>query len=305
MVSKCYFYNPKSSEFEQITIHDLEYLYKNDLVNCNVVRRNLYLKKNSDIPMVAVLEGNREHGFRLKPDFIGNTTISYRGNKESLTHLGNKEAIAELEEFTIRFNNDTVKLFIDYAEQEKQVTCNNKKYIVDIYFKLKRTEPKHYFEEWNGEIFFEIYHTCKVDYPQSEDFAIEHYPLFEYRVYDYYNFDLCRSKEGFEKRKAFVKDSYMKNELRGILIFPNHNGCRYEWRDSKIVNKTTTICGTIYTVFPIGNNKWAIRYSHNEKTITKYRYCGNEFTSQESAIKAAERLAFMRFNGNIINKDFK
>ena len=47
----------------------------------------------------------------------------------------------------LKFGNEEVKIFIEYAECERPVICNGRRYEIDIYFKLKSTEPKCYFEK--------------------------------------------------------------------------------------------------------------------------------------------------------------
>lgn len=66
------------------------------------------------------LEG-AHHGFRRKGMPGGNTSDYSRGERESLTHQGNKEVISELKEIILKFSNEEVKVFIEYAECEKSV----------------------------------------------------------------------------------------------------------------------------------------------------------------------------------------
>lgn len=63
------------------------------------------------------------------------------------------------------------------------VKCNNREYEIDIYIKIDRTEPEEYKNFWNGELWLEVFHTCKVDRKQAEDFAIESLPLFETKTH--------------------------------------------------------------------------------------------------------------------------
>ena len=48
-----------------------------------------------------------------------------------------------------------------------------------------------------------LFHTCKVDSKQAEDFAIANETLFEYKVPNFFNFVNNISLEGYEKRKRF------------------------------------------------------------------------------------------------------
>ena len=113
--------------------------------------------------MVMVKNG-LHHGFRRKGSSEGNRTGYSRGEKESLTHQGNKEVIASMEELIIKTNEETIRLFIESAECEKAVICRGKRYEIDIYIKLRKTEPMEYYHKWNGELWFEVFHTCPVDY---------------------------------------------------------------------------------------------------------------------------------------------
>ena len=255
-------------------------------------RKNLFRREDGKIPMVMVKEGARR-GFRRKGIPGGNTLDYSRGEKESLTHQGNKEVISELKEIVLKFNNEEVKVFIEYAECEKPVICNGRRYEIDIYFKLKATEPESYFEKWNGELWFEVFHTCKVDYQQAEDFAIANKTLFEYKVSKNYSFYDKISEEGYEKRKSVLSSIYSTKGIAGMLICQSRNESIHKWRRSVNGNMTAYIGESNFTIVRSKIGDWGIAYGDGK---WKWEYNNKKFASEEEAMKVAEYFAFLLFN---------
>ena len=95
-------------------------------------KENLYWSKNKNQKMVFVSKGNI--GFRKHPKNSSNS-FYYRGENESMTHKGYKEAIASLKEIKITIANEEVTIYIDNAELEKEVVCNGRHYKCDVFFK--------------------------------------------------------------------------------------------------------------------------------------------------------------------------
>ena len=255
-------------------------------------RKNLFRREDGKIPMVMVKEGV-SRGFRRKGVPGGNTSDYSRGEKESLTHQGNKEMISELKEIVLKFSNEEVKVFIEYAECEKPVICNGRRYEIDIYFKLKATEPESYFEKWNGELWFEVFHTCKVDYQQAEDFAIANKTLFEYKVSKNYSFYDKISEEGYEKRKAMLSSIYSTKGIAGMLICQSRNESIHKWRRSVNGNMTAYIGESNFTIVRSKIGDWGIAYGDGK---WKWEYNKKKFASEEEAMKVAEYFAFLLFN---------
>ena len=255
-------------------------------------RKNLCRREDGKIPMVMVIEG-AHHGFRRKGIPGGNTSDYSRGEKESLTHQGNKEVISELKEIVLKFSNEEVTVFIEYAECEKPVICNGRRYEIDIYFKLKATEPKSYFEKWNGELWFEVFHTCKVEYRQAEDFAIANKTLFEYKVSKNYSFYDKISEEGYEKRKAMLSSIYSTKGIAGMLICQSRNESIHKWRRSVNGNMTAYIGESNFTIVKSKIGDWGIGYGDGK---WKWEYNNKKFASEEEAMKVAEYFAFLLFN---------
>ena len=91
--------------------------------------------------MVLVRKGLNQ-GFRRKGIGTGNYSVKSRGERESLTHQGNKEALSTMDELLIRFNDEEVTLFIKSIEMEKKfLTIDDAKRNADfIAFKLYNNE---------------------------------------------------------------------------------------------------------------------------------------------------------------------
>ena len=293
LLNCCYYYDHVRQEYIKTDFKKMLQLEKADPAEFIRRRKNLYRRDDGKIPMVMVKEG-MYHGFRRKGIPGGNISDYSRGEKESLTHQGNKEVIADLKEVILKFGNEEVKIFVEYAECEKTVNCNGRRYEIDIYLKLKNTEPECYFEKWNGELWFEIFHTCKVDYQQAEDFAIANKTLFEYKVYDYYNFYDNISEEGYEKRKSMISRMYSAKGIDGMLICQSRNMPIHKWKRSTNGNMTAYIGDSNFTIVKskYGNN-YGIGYGNGK---WKWKYNKKKFNSEEDAMKVAEYFAFLLFN---------
>lgn len=298
LLISCYYYDQIKQEYVKTDFAKMLELEKNDPAEFIRRKSNLYRREDGKIPMVMVKNG-LHHGFRRKGIPGGNTSDYSRGEKESLTHQGNKEAIAGLKDVLLKFGDEEVKIYIVYAECEKPVVCDGRRYEIDIYMKLKSTEPECYFERWNGELWFEIFHTCKVDYQQAEDFAIANKTLFEYKVSDYYNFFDNISEEGYEKRKNMIRSIYSTKGIDGMLICQSRDASIRRWKRSANGNMTANIGDSNFTVIKskYGDN-YGIGYGNGK---WKWEYNKKKFASEEEAMKVAEYFAFLLFNKEKIN----
>lgn len=295
MLITCYYFDQVRQEYYKTTFREMLRIEKEDYSEFLRRKSNLYRREDRKIPMVMVKNG-LHHGFRRKGSLGGNRTEYSRGERESLTHQGNKEVIASMEEVTLKVGEEIIRLFIESTECEKAVICRGKRYEIDIYIKLKKTEPMEYYHKWNGELWLEVFHTCPVDYSQAEDFAMENKALFEYKVSDNYNFFDNISEEGYEKRKQYIKAIYAKKGINGILIGQTRNAdeIHYSWRRSPNGNMTARIGETNFTVIASKfDNSYGIVYG--EKLI-KWEYNKRKFLSEEEAMKIAEYFSFLLYN---------
>ncbi len=292
MLNCCYYYDHVRLEYVKTDFKKMLQLEVDNPAEYIRRRSNLYRREDGKIPMVMVKNG-LHHGFRRKGNLGGNTADYSRGEKESLTHQGNKEVIADLKKIILKFGNEDVKIFIEYAECERPVICNGRRYEIDIYFKLKATEPEYYFEKWNGELWFEVFHTCKVDYQQAEDFAIANKTLFEYKVSKNYSFYDKISEEGYEKRKAMLSGIYSTKGIAGMLICQSRNESIHKWRRSVNGNMTAYIGESNFTIVKSKIGDWGIGYGDGK---WKWEYNNKKFASEEDAMKVAEYFAFLLFN---------
>ena len=297
MLITCYYYDERSLEYKRTNLKEMKMLEPTDREEFLYRQQRLYRDESKRIPMTLVRNGCRQ-GFRRKGNGCGNQTGYSRGEKESLTHQGNKEAIASLDEFTIKYNGKEVRLYVRTIETEKSVVCNGNRYEVDLYFELERTEPAEYCTQWNGELWFEIFHTCKVDSKQAEDFAIENKALFEYKVPEFFNFVDNISEEGYEKRKLSIAGRYEEKGIEGILICQTRNETFQYWTKSKNDNWVAKINGYYFTIVKskFGDN-YGIIYGEGKYV---WKYNGKEFETIEDAKKNADFIAFKLYNNEKI-----
>lgn len=199
-----------------------------------------------------------------------------------------------MDSFVIRFNGEEVRLFVEEAIPECSVTCNGSTYEVDILYRLKNTNPERYFSDWNGELWFELFHTCKVDSKQAEDFSIDNKTLFEYKIPNSFFFYDNITEEGYEMRKKTLEQKYSKYGISGFLIH-NHGYETHRWNQSKNGNLTTKIGDQYLTIIKSKyDNNYGIVTGEN-KSIWKYN--GKPFQTEEDAKRNADYIAFRLFNG--------
>lgn len=296
----CFYYDSVNQKFERTNYWKMLNLEQEDYSEFMRRRSNLFRSGDGRIPMVLVMNG-KHVGFRRKGSAHGGVNTHSRGDSESLTHQGNKEALASMKELEIQTGDEVIKLFIDYAETEKEVICNDRRYEIDIYFKLKNTEPTEYYEKWNGELWFEVYHTCKVDYVQAEDFAIANKTLFEFKIAQGFEFSDYISEEGYEKRISTIKKLYTNRIIEGILVHQSHDSSIVSctWYRSSNGNMTASIGGMYFTVrkSDYGTN-FGIVYDRK----IKWDYNKQKFETEEDAMRVAEHFAFLLYNRGKIGK---
>lgn len=256
-------------------------------------KSNLYKDDHGKTKMQIVVKGSHQ-GFRRFPMGTGNHLCSSRGDYESVSHQGNKEAIASLNEIKLNIGNETVLVYVGNIEIEKEVKCNNRKYEIDIYIKIDRTEPEEYKDLWNGELWLEVFHTCKVDRKQAEDFAIEGLPLFETKIPDTYTFYENITLEGYKKRKDQIIEKYKQIGVTGIFFLFNNKFSSVKWRLSENGNYTAYIGGRNFTINKSKfDDGFGIMYGEKKPL---WEYNGKRFGSIEEAKKNAEYVAFLLYN---------
>ena len=294
MLQHCYYYNKITGLSRRITIHEM--LRRADINNevFRSMKNSLYRTEDHRIPMVLVKKGAHK-GFRRKGSITERNSFNSRGERESFTHQGNKDVFLAMKEFDIIFNNQKVRLYIDYAESEKMISCNNSKYEIDIYYKLNKTIPAEYYERWNGELFVELFHTCEVKYKQAEDFSIEGNALFEYKIPDNARFFDNITDSGYKTWVDTLVSRNKRNGVEGFLISGSKKE-NYKWHCSKNGNPTFKANNQYFTVL---NNRFGSGYVI---TVGKGRiiksYNDKGFETKEDAAKAAEYFAFLIFNGH-------
>lgn len=180
-------------------------------------------------------------------------------------------------------------------EFEKDVVCNGNVYRVDLFYEIERTEPEHYCSDWGGEICIEVFHRCKVDSKQAEDFAIANQVLFEYKVSKYFTFCDNITQEGYDKRVASIAMKIKTNGLYGYMICGTRQKTIDNWKLSKNGNWTAHIGDCNFTIIKSKDDiSYGLVYG-NGKILWEYN--GKKFYSVEDAKINADFVAFKIFNG--------
>lgn len=300
MFAYAFVYHEIQQSYEKIHYRELINRLEAGDPQATIMKEHLYLEQNKRMPLVIVKQ--RTPGFRRKAVNTGNHDLCARGSSETPSHLYNKELLSTLSEFDLKFNDEKVKVYVDYSEVEKTVNCNGRKYQIDIYFKLIRTEPAKYYDIWNGELWFEVFHKCAVDYRQAEDFKMENKALFEIKLTSDYVFFDQLSIEKINLRKETLKRKYLRDGISGMLfIRENGDGSSPLWHLSSNGNWTTSFGGIRFTIIKNAkNNGYAIVYGENKYS---YKFNGKEFLTIDDATKAAEYYAHQLYNNKKIAND--
>lgn len=286
-------YLKRSGDVKQITLDDMKYYEEHDLEEHDYIAGHLFRTKKLTIKMEYVRQV--EHPFFRKSNKKGNKSHKSRGEAESFTHQIHVDAISDLKEFTINVYGNEVKLFIKDYELDKTVYCNGNSYEVDIYFELEKTEPAEYYDYLKGVLYFEVYHTCKVDWKQAEDFATENLPLYEYKISKKYSIPNKINGEYINNRIANFKEYLKKNSLKGYPIYFPQEINKNRWIANEKGNRVCKIDGTTFTIF-IKDHNWYLSIKENEKNV---RFVdGFEYNEKdlESAIKRADYIIFREYN---------
>lgn len=188
-----------------------------------------------------------------------------------------------------------MKVYVESSEMEKVIECNGREYEVDIFFKIRKTEPEEFFELWNGELYLEVYHTCKVDIQQARDFCIARKNLFEYKVYKNLGVDFKLNDKQFEKRIIGIRNYLKKSGIKGFMICQTWDVMGNSWVcNNKTGNWFKKIEDTCYTIIKSQYNEaYGILYD-NRKPLWEYN--GRKFLSIHDAQENAEYIAFELFN---------
>ena len=297
MLITCNYFDERDRELKRTSLNEIKRLEKEDRAEFLYRKERLFRDESMHIPMVLVRNGSHQ-GFRRKGNSGGALGDKSRGERESLTHQGNKETLLDIRKLDIRSGNISVTVYIEEAVPEKSIWCNGSRYEVDIYYRLSRTEPEEYYGIWNGELWVELFHTCKVDSKQAEDFAVENKALFEYKIPHNCSFFDNISEEGYERRKLSLRNRYEKQGLCGFLITNPRHESAWHWFKSKNGNMSCEINGYYFTVICSKyDENYGIVIGEN-KSIWEYN--GKKFESKEVAMKNAEYIAFRLFNGESV-----
>ena len=291
-----YYFDERIGRFKETDLWELKALELTNMGEFLYRQRRLFRDESYSFPMTLVRRGNNQ-GFRRKANQRHDHNVNFRGDRESLTHQGNKEALLSLRKFNIRFNGETVLLFIRSIEKEKTVICNGSEYRIDLFIELDRTEPACYYEELNGKLWFEIYHTCRVDSKQAEDFAIERQSLFEYKVPSNCTIsDNIKSVKEYKEQVEKLANRYTTQCIDGYLICPARLETLGNWHKSANGNWTAKLGNDYFTIIKSKfEESYGIVFSQRRKPL--WQYMGKKFLTIDDAKKTADFIAFKLFNG--------
>ena len=290
MITYCYYKN-REGEVCLITVDELSKLNKDDFL---WVTDNLFNEEKCENKMVYVVRKNNRF-FRNWPDSSGNFSHISRGEAESLTHKVHVDAIGGLKEFSIKFYDEEIKLFVRSVDFGKIVKCNNKTYIVDLAFNLEKTEPEEYYNYFNGVIYFEVYHTCPIDSTQAEDFNVENLFLYEYKILKKYNVPNYTKSADIIIRKASIRKTLSQNVLRGYPVCTPRELSKVKWRINDEKHNYYTVvnnkCFTIYQDKKKTHYCYSIR-KYGEETKFFDEYNKSVITELEKAKRIIEYIIF-------------
>ena len=281
-------------KINRINVKELFYIKKTNPLLYKQITSNLYADYDKYQQLVFVSRGS-SIGFRKKGKPKKGYNVIRHSDNETNTHKCYKAAFFESKTVTINFGEGDIKLYIDKSDIEFSVNCNGSHYEVDVYYKLNKTEPSHYYDDWSGEIYFEIYHHHKVNCQKAIDFQIEHKTIFEYKVPTNYEVFKDISIDGFLKNIEIFKKKIENNIMFGVLITKNFDYKGKKWSISKNNNSNRCLSykGDFYTVYLCKDNLYRIKVGDNYDIRSRKGLAKLSFKTLEYAMKYLEFHAYL------------
>ncbi len=310
MVNRVYYLDHDNRNYKPINARQLCRIESEDNAEYLYIKENLvrFPTDSPRIEMVFYRNVMRPH-FRRKGCGRGNRNIAaWRGEAESLTHYCNVRALSRQNCITIVFKSTRVRVYFEENPRtEYRVVCNNRTYISDLYISIKKTEPVEYAEQWNYRLFMEIFHECRVDSRQAEDFYIENLPLFEHKIMKklfFVNDSSCTTEEDEENIIDQLAQLYQEEEIVGNMICPINRVELSGWHRSEKRNLTCNQDDVIITAFSDKEHegRYVLALKNNKQTRYVRNYNNQGIESEEQAIRLANYLFFRLYNNERINQ---
>ncbi|MET3564128.1 hypothetical protein ABID30_003225 [Enterococcus rotai] len=100
------------------------------------------------------------------------TCLDTRDNKETLAHALFRDVFLRLIHFTIKDWNKRVFVLSDNVTVDLRIrNSEGNYYIVDVMFRLKKTDPYSYYYKWNGYLALEVVVTTRVTKNKVQDLS--------------------------------------------------------------------------------------------------------------------------------------
>lgn len=111
---------------------------------------------------------------------IGN--VGGTGSEVTLAHVLFQDVFLKLPYFTIKDQNTIIKVFPEEVTVDRIMKTNNHNYILEIVYRLEKTEPYSYYYKWNGMLAVEIVVTTRTEKQKVDDLAKQGIQICEIRV---------------------------------------------------------------------------------------------------------------------------
>lgn len=156
----------------------------------------------------------------------------------SMTHQIYQLAVSQMKELKLYTFGEEITLYIDMAMPEYFIKTEYNSYFIDVFLKLKGTEPKSFFYKWGGKIAIEVLVSHKVDRSKANDLRKLGIQVFELKVYHNQRIseDIENTRQ-FSEYTNLIMKRIIKNKNVGKFVndvIPV-KGSLWEWRYLQLI----------------------------------------------------------------------
>lgn len=219
---------------------------------------------------------------------VGNS-LEGVGGKETLAHSLFQDVFLQISQFRLEDGSDTMSIFIDNVTVDLRVRVNEQNYyIIDVMYRLKKTEPYSYYYKWNGYLAFEIVVTTRVAKDKVEQLSLRGIQICSFKVPNIIN-NALKQIENSSETGQISEEIYQKQLKKYLLLYGSD---RY-----KVWGK---LLGTVVT-----KDEWKEKYQQMKLYEEQEKDMLNRIRSCEHRLQELQKIE-REYNRKINKlKDFK
>ncbi|EOH52474.1 hypothetical protein UA3_02600 [Enterococcus faecium EnGen0263] len=152
---------------------------------------------------------------------VGNS-LEGGGEKETLAHSLFQDIFLQISQFTIEDGKDIITIFVDNVTVDLRRRVDEQNYyIVDVMYRLKKTNPYSYYYKWNGYLAFEIVVTTRVSKDKVDDLSLKGIQICSFKVPNTIIKEL-QEIENLERTSHINEETYQKQLKRYLFLYQSN-----------------------------------------------------------------------------------